>query len=128
MAADFIENYNGHPAFQFIKDVPVDWDTTVYINGEIGEYITVARKESGGRDWYVGGITNENKRSLDIDLSFLDDGLYEATIYSDSKESDWESNPLDYVISKHKLRKGDDYLMRLARGGGQALKLRFISE
>lgn len=128
MAADFIENYNGHPAFKFIKDVPVDWDTTVYINGEIGEYITIARKESGGRDWYVGGITNENKRSLDIDLSFLDDGLYEATIYSDSKESDWESNPLDYTISKVRLKKDDNYLMMLARGGGQALKLRFISE
>jgi len=128
MAADFIENYNSHPAFQFIKDVPVDWDTTVYINGEIGEYITIARKERGGRDWYVGGITNENKRSLDIDLSFLDDGLYEATIYSDSKASDWESNPLDYRISKAKLTKGDNYLMRLAQGGGQAIKLKFIHD
>ena len=128
MAADFIQNYNSHPAFQFIKDVPVDWDTTVYINGEIGEYVTIARKEKGGRDWFIGGITNENKRFLNIDLSFLDNGLYDATIYSDSKESDWESNPLDYSISKAKLRKGDNYLMKLARGGGQAIKLRFMSD
>lgn len=128
MASDFIENYDEHPAFQFIKDVPVDWDTTVYINGEVGEYITIARRERGGRDWFIGGITNRDERSLDIDLSFLDSGLYEATIYSDSPSSDWESNPLDYVISKTKIRKADNYLMILAKGGGQALKLKFISE
>ena len=67
----FIENYKDQPAFQFIKDVPVDWDTTIVLNGEIGEYITIVRKDRMSNDWYLGSITNSEARSFEIDLSFL---------------------------------------------------------
>ena len=122
MASDFIENYHNHPAFQFIKDVPIDWDSTVVINGQIGEYLTIARKDRNSKDWYVGAITNEDGRLFDLNLSFLDEGLYEATIYSDTMDSDWESDPYDYSISKIKLTNKDNYQMRLANGGGQAIR------
>tara|TARA_B100000686_G_scaffold111291_1_gene118588 strand:+ start:42484 stop:44850 length:2367 start_codon:yes stop_codon:yes gene_type:complete len=126
MASDFIENYNNHPAFQFIKDVPVDWDTTVYINGEIGNYVTIARKEKNTKDWYIGGITNENERIMNLNLSFLDDGVYRATIYADTENSDWKSNPGDYNISLTRLTKNDSHKMKLAKGGGQAIKLKYL--
>ena len=94
MAADFIENYEDVPAFQFIKDVPVDWDTTVVINGEIGEYVTIARRDRNSQDWYLGSITNEEARTFDVDLSFLDaKGGYTAEIYADGPKADWELNP-----------------------------------
>ena len=76
MASDFIENYIDNPAFQFIKDVPIDWDSTIVLNGEIGQYVTIARKEKNSENWYVGSITNENQRIMDIDFSFLGNGLY----------------------------------------------------
>ena len=126
MASDFIENYEENLAFQFIKDVPINWDSTVVINGEIGEYITLARKGRDSKDWYIGGITNELERSFVFDLSFLDEGVYEATIYADTQDSDWETNPLDYKITKIKLSKNDKYSMRLAPGGGQAIKLSYL--
>ena len=72
MLADFIENYQGHPALQFIKDVPTDWDSTLVLNGEIGEYLTVARKDRNSQDWFLGSITNERSRTFEIDLSILD--------------------------------------------------------
>ena len=126
MASDFIENYEKNSAFQFIKDVPINWDSTVVVNGKIGEYITLARKERDSKDWYIGGITNELERSFVFDLSFLDEGVYEATIYADTQDSDWQTNPLDYKITKINLSKNDNYLMSLAPGGGQAIKLSYI--
>ena len=126
MASDFIENYEENSAFQFIKDVPINWDSTVVVNGKIGEYITLARKERDSKDWYIGGITNELERSFVFDLSFLDEGVYEATIYADTQDSDWQTNPLDYKITKINLSKNDNYLMRLAPGGGQAIKLSYL--
>lgn len=122
MAADFIENYTGHPAFQFIRDVPVSWDTTIAINGQIGEYLTIARKDRNSKDWYVGAITNEDERLFDLNLSFLDEGLYEATIYSDTKDSDWEIDPYDYNIYRKKFTNKDSHQLRLANGGGQAIR------
>ena len=122
MAADFIENYTGHPAFQFIRDVPVSWDTTIAINGQIGEYLTIARKDRNSKDWYVGTITNEDERLFDLNLSFLDEGLYEATIYSDTKDSDWEIDPYDYNIYRKKFTNKDSQQLRLANGGGQAIR------
>ena len=128
MASDFIENYKEHSAFQFIKDVPINWDSTVVINGEIGEYLTIARKDRKSKDWYIGSITNEVERFFSIDLSFLDEGIYEATIYADTKETNWEINPLEYKISKLKVSKDDKYSIKLAPGGGQAVKLRYLIE
>ena len=128
MASDFIDNYDGKSAFQFIKDVPVDWDSTVVLNGEIGQYITIARKDRNSRDWYIGSITNEIQRSFKINLSFLDDGKYQATIYSDGKIANWESDPFDIEISQQYLSKKDRVIMKLAEGGGQAIKLKYIYE
>jgi hypothetical protein len=123
MAADFIENYVNKPAFQFIKDVPVDWDTTVVINGEIGEYVTIARRDRNGQDWYLGSITNEESRTFDVDLSFLaaKDG-YTAEIYADGSNADWELNPYEMSIRKESV--GTSYQFKLARGGGHAVRFR----
>ena len=93
---DTYENYENMPPFQFIKDVPVVWDTTIAINGEIGEYVTIARKDRFSQDWYLGSITNDVERDFEIDLSFLREGIYEATIYADHPNFDWESNPNKY--------------------------------
>ncbi|MBA65814.1 MAG: hypothetical protein CMG55_08440 [Candidatus Marinimicrobia bacterium] len=126
MAADFIDNYEKHPAFQFIKDVPVNWDTTIVLNGKIQEYVTIARKDRDTPDWYIGGITNENKRSFELNLSFLDEGFYEATIYSDGKYSNWKLNPTDFNISKKIVSRNDIFKMNLAEGGGQAIRFKYI--
>ena len=123
MAADFIENYVNKPAFQFIKDVPVDWDTTVVINGEIGEYVTIARRDRNGQDWYLGSITNEESRTFDVDLSFLAaKGEYTAEIYADGPNADWELNPYEMSIRKESV--GTSYQFKLARGGGHAVRFR----
>ena len=123
MAADFIENYEDVPAFQFIKDVPVDWDTTVVINGEIGEYVTIARKDRNSQDWYLGSITNEEARIFDLDLSFLDaKGGYTAEIYADGPKADWELNPYDMSIGEEPV--GTSYEIKLARGGGHAVRFK----
>ena len=123
MAADFIENYVDVPAFQFIKDVPVDWDTTVVINGEIGEYVTIARKDRNSQDWYLGSITNEEARIFDLDLSFLDaKGGYTAEIYADGPKADWELNPYEMSIGKESV--GTSYEIKLARGGGHAVRFK----
>ncbi len=126
MAADFIENYENNPAFQFIKDVPVNWDTTIVLNGKIEEYLTIARKDRNSTDWYIGCITNEKKRSFEFNLSFLDEGFYEATIYSDEEHSNWESNPTNFNISNTILSRNDIITMNLAKGGGQAIRLKYI--
>jgi alpha-glucosidase len=125
MAADLIENYSGHPAFQFIKDVPVNWDDTKVLNGKIGDYITIARKKNNS--WYIGSITDESARDFTFKLDFLDeDTQYEAVIYADGPGADWESNPLDYVIEKKQVRKGDEFRIVLARGGGMAVVIRSV--
>ncbi len=123
MAADFIENYEDVPAFQFIKDVPVDWDTTVVINGEIGEYVTIARRDRNSQDWYLGSITNEEARTFDVDLSFLDaKGRYTAEIYADGPKADWELNPYEMSIGNESV--GTSYEIKLARGGGHAVRFK----
>ena len=98
MASDFIENYYKISAFNFIKDVPVSWDSTVVINGEIGEFITIARKDKESKDWYLGSITNQNDRIFKISLSFLDKGEYKATIYKDGEFTDWAKKPNEYAV------------------------------
>ena len=127
MAADFIENYDRYPdAFEFIKGVPVSWDTTIVLNGEIEKYLTIARKDRENNDWYIGGITNEESRTLKFELSFLDEGLYNAKIYADGKSTDWLSNPLDYEIFNRTVSKNNLMAMELASGGGQVIHLKKI--
>ena len=116
MAADFIENYENMPPFQFIKDVPVVWDTTIAINGEIGEYVTIARKDRFSQDWYLGSITNDVERDFEIDLSFLREGIYEATIYADHPNFDWESNPNKYKISVASYSNENKHRIQLSKG------------
>ncbi len=122
MAADLPENYEGHPAFQFIRDVGVDWDTSIVLNGEIGEFITMARKERDTDKWFLGSITDENERVIDISLSFLDAGKeYTANIYSDSDDSDWNKNPTAYKIESMLVKSIDSLKFKLAPGGGTAI-------
>jgi alpha-glucosidase len=123
MAADLIENYQGHPAFQFIRDVPADWDDIKVLNGKIGDYVTIARKKKDA--WYIGSITDENAREFTFKLDFLDEKInYEATIYKDGPSADWITNPLDYVIEKKLVKKDDELVMTLAPGGGQAVVIK----
>jgi alpha-glucosidase len=118
-----IENYKDHPAFQFIRDVPADWDDTKVLNGKIGDYVTIARKKKDS--WYIGAITDENSREFTFKLDFLDEKLnYEAVIYADGPSADWVSNPLEYAIEKRFVKKDDEFVMKLAPGGGQAVIIR----
>ena len=129
MASDFIENYEKHPeAFEFIKSVPVSWDTTIVLDGEIEKFLTIARKDRNSDNWYIGGITNEESRTLQFDLSFLNEGTYVARIYADGDSADWESNPLDYKIFEKVVSKGELVTMKLANGGGQAIELEKVKD
>lgn len=125
MAADLPESYERHmDAFQFIKDVAVDWDDSKYIEAEPGEYITVARKAKGTDNWFVGGITGENSRTSTFILDFLDPGKqYVATLYADGKDADYEKNPTSYEIKKGIVTNKTKISTKLARSGGFALSL-----
>ncbi len=125
MAADIPENYEAHKdAFQFIKDVPVDWDDTKIIEAEPGDYITIARKEKGKSNWFIGAITDENSRSTSVPLGFLDKGKkYVATIYKDADDADWKSNPEAYKIEKLIVDNSTVLKLQLAKGGGAAISI-----
>ncbi len=125
MAADLPENYNQYKdAFQFIKDVAVDWDDTKILEAEPGDYITIARKAKGSDNWFIGAITDENNRVAEIDLSFLDaDRTYTATIYADGKKADWLNNPESYSITSQKVTSGSKLKIKLADGGGCAISI-----
>ncbi|MFL5811806.1 MAG: glycoside hydrolase family 97 protein [Flavisolibacter sp.] len=126
MAADLPENYEAHmDAFQFIKDVVVDWDDTKIIEAEPGDYITIARKAKGKNDWFVGSITDENSRQTNISLNFLDKGKkYQAVIYADGPDADWKNNPMSYKISKQTVTSLSTLSLQLAPGGGCAISLK----
>jgi len=128
MAADLPENYERYPdAFQFIKDVAVDWDTTIYLAAEPGDYITIARKKRNGNDWFIGAITDENARTSTIKLDFLPTGKnYEAIIYQDGKNADWKTNPKAYMITKQKVTRASVINLALAPGGGTAIQLKAL--
>lgn len=125
MAADLPENYAKYmDAFQFIKDVAVDWDDSKYIEAEPGDYITVARKAKGTDNWFIGGKCDENGHKAVVKLDFLDKGRkYECTIYADAKDADYEKNPKAYKITKKTVKKGDTLKLTEARGGGFAVSL-----
>lgn len=125
MAADVPENYMRYAdAFRFIKDVAVDWDESRYLAAEPGEYIIAARREKGGQRWFVGGVTNEDARTMTVDFSFLTKGQkYMATIYADAKDADYETNPEKYVISRRVVTAKDKEKIFMARSGGFAISL-----
>ncbi len=124
MAADAIENYEGQPALSFIESCPTTWSRTLVPNGEIGKYITIARKERGGDSWFIGSITNEEARSLEVSLDFLDEGTtYRAIIYEDGPEADFERNPYEMTIRQIAVTKADTLHLRLARSGGAAVRI-----
>ncbi|MCS3266772.1 glycoside hydrolase family 97 protein [Bacteroides fragilis] len=125
MAADLPESYERYmDAFQFIKDVAVDWDESKYIEAEPGEYITVARKAKNTNNWFVGGITGENARTSTFVLDFLEPGKqYVATLYADGKDADYEKNPTSYQIKKGLVTYKTKISTDLARSGGFAISL-----
>lgn len=125
MAADLIENYEKHmDAFQFIKDVAVDWDKSLYLEAEPGDFLTIARKEKGSSRWFVGGITDENARTAEFRLDFLDPTKkYVATLYADGEDADYLKNPTAYRIKKGLVTAKTKLRVRLARSGGFALSL-----
>ena len=125
MAADLPEHYEKYSdAFQFIKDVAVDWDDSKYIEAEPGDYITVARKAKGTDNWFIGGKCDENGHKAVIKLDFLDKGkTYECTIYSDAVDADYEKNPKAYSIVRKQVKRGDVLKINEARGGGFGVSL-----
>ena len=124
MAADAIENYEGQPALSFIENCPTTWSKTLVPNGEIGKYITIARKARHGDSWFIGSITNEEARNIDVALDFLDEGAaYRAMIYEDGPEADYEQNPYEMTIRQINVVKGDTLHLRLARSGGAAIRI-----
>ena len=117
-----------NPAFlQFIQDVPVDWEFTRVPHAQIGDYITIVRKDRNSPDWYVGSITDENARELELPLSFLDgDRKYVAEIYSDTPDTHWEANPLAIEIRQLPVTRETILKLNLAPGGGQAVRLQAL--
>jgi alpha-glucosidase len=126
MVADLPSNYREHDdALQFIRDVPVDWATTKCLDGEIGDYVVTARKDKHSDDWYVGGITDGERREIELSLDFLDaKRTYIATLYRDGDKAGWNANPTDYVIEKKEVTKADVLDIVMAPGGGFALSLK----
>ena len=124
MAADKVENYEANPKpFKFIEDVPTDWTDTRVLDSRVGDYVTVARKDRHSDDWYLGAITDEFGRVLNIPLGFLDSGRkYRAEIYRDGPTADWKKNPYDIVIESREVTSADVLTMRLAAGGGEAVR------
>jgi hypothetical protein len=126
MAADLPENYERFmDAFQFIKDVAVDWDDTKILEAEPGDYLTIARKAKGKNEWYLGAITDENARSSSIKLVFLPaNQRFTATIYADGANGHWEKNPMVYTISKFLVTSVTTLQLKLVPGGGTAISLK----
>ena len=128
MACDLPEHYmvdgKVHPAFQFITDVGVDWQKTKVIDGEVGDFVTIARQEKETGNWFVGGITDENERTETLVFNFLDEGrTYKATVYKDGPNAHWDNNPQDYTIEELELTKASTLDVKLASGGGFAISI-----
>ena len=124
MACDKIENYEKRPAeFQFIRDVPCDWNQSRLLDGKIGEYVVMARQDRHSDDWYVGAVTNEDARQIVVPLAFLGEGEWQATIYADAADADWQNNPYASSIETRKVSDSDSLKIHLATGGGCAIRL-----
>ena len=125
MVADLPENYAAHmDAFQFIRDVAVDWDDTKILEAEPGDYVTIARKGKGSESWYMGAITDEHERTVNVGLGFLDPGKkYKAVVYKDGAGADWKNNPEVYTIETLTVDSGSRLRVWLAPGGGAAVSV-----
>ena len=129
MACDLPEHYltqegEVHPMFRFIEEVAVDWEQTRVLNGEVGDFVTIARQERDGNRWFIGSITDEQPRELSVELDFLNPDLtYIATVYADADDADWETNPYAYQIRRDEVTAADTLQIHLAAGGGQAIVL-----
>jgi len=124
MAADLPENYEGHPAFQFIRDVGVNWEQSMTLDGEVGDFVVMAREERETGYWFVGAITDENEREIKVNFDFLPEGkTFQATVYSDGEGAHYADNPGDYLIEKMTVVKGEELNLKLAAGGGVAISL-----
>ncbi len=127
MAADLPENYERFPdAFTFIEQVPVNWSDTKILKAEPGDYVIIARKDKNSDNWFIGAISDEEARSFNIKLDFLNHKKYEMTVYKDAPDADWEKNPMKYQIEKTKVKNGDSINLKLASGGGTAIILKPI--
>ena len=126
MAADLPENYEARrEPFQFIIDVPADWEQSIALAGEVGDHVAFARRERGGDDWYLGALTGAKPRELDLSLNFLESGRrYVALIYRDGPNADWRSNPYDLVIQEREVTSKDRLRFPLAASGGAAIQLK----
>lgn len=129
MAADLPENYEKHmDAFQFIKDVAVDWQDSKYLEAEPGDYLTVARKDKHSENWFLGAITDENARDTEIKLDFLSPNKkYQAVVYQDGVDADWEKNPKSYAIKTIQVNSKSKIKLHLAKGGGTAISFKPIN-
>lgn len=129
MAADLPEHYDAHPAFTFVKDVPVNWDETVPLEGVIGDYYVVARKDRDSDSWYIGGVTDEEERAVSCKLDFLEEHRqYVATIYRDTPDAHYETNPEAYEIESRHVSSRDILSLVMAPGGGFALSIKLADQ
>ena len=126
MAADIPENYERFmDAFQFIKDVPVDWERTIYLEAEPGDYLTIARKEKGKDNWFIGCTADENGHDSELSFDFLEPGKkYMATIYADARDASWDKNPQAYTITQKNLTNQSKLKLHAASGGGYAISIK----
>ncbi len=124
MVPDLKQYYEGHPAFQFIRDVPVNWEQSKVLNGEVGDFVTIARQDRGSKNWFIGVITDEKPRVVPVKLDFLDpDKNYHAIIYKDGKNANWAKNPTAYEIEKVTVNSSSVIDLNLAPGGGAAISI-----
>jgi alpha-glucosidase len=128
MAADLPRNYVANlDAFQFIVDVPTDWKKSKAIAGEVGEYVVFTRQEREGNDWYLGGLTDEEPREINIKLDFLTSGQnYQAQIYRDGDKAEWKNNPYDMIIEQKDVTSKDSLSLKLASSGGVAIRFKLV--
>ena len=128
IASDTPANYAAHPdAFQFIKDVPVDWEKTLVPDAVIGDYVVTVRQDRNSSAWYLGAATDEDARELSVALGFLEpDAEYTAQIYADAPDANWETNPTAYTVTEQTVKSTDTLPLKLAAGGGTAI--RFIKK
>jgi alpha-glucosidase len=129
MAADLVENYVGHPAFQLIREVPVSWERTLVLGGEVGRHVTIARQRRGGDDWYVGSITDARPRRIRIALDFLDPKkTYVATFYRDGARAHFRTAPGAVEVEQRRVVAGQKLTLSLRPGGGQAIAIRAVPQ
>ncbi len=129
MAADLPENYERYlDAFQFIVDVPVEWSESRYLMAEPGDYVVIARKDKRSECWYVGGVTDECSRTVELSFDFLEGGKeYVAKVYADAEDADYQSNPEAYVIYEGRVESASTHTIKMARGGGFAISIREVT-